>query len=939
METSKGWSRRDFLQTVGSSVPTLNLMLGGVVASTPLSVELVQSEQMSKFRPIDLTPFFTASPVDFGPHEAARSLSGGSDKDGLIRTPAGKQDFRGIPFWFGVEGVDQKKWVVVGKKDSPWMRNSLEIPLNQAASFICVAGFCEWDENETPPPNQDMYERVGQLLAEAKLVYSDGTEKSLPIRRRFETFAPSTSWGHLSFASLPHLQDQPRRLTEKLSDGTQWGELQTAVWDNSYPSGPDGRSIALLWIACLENPEPARPIRALRLQAVGEDPYVLCGLTLFTGHENPLRLEPLGLYRVTLPEAVAGNIERWKADVDLGVVARSFVMNRFEPEAWLVAPDAGLGSRNEAVAESRHLYLELAASSEATLRLKDNQTGKQYLFDLAQIVPGREVEARPAGTKIEIVENDKVWLLGQVLDTATGKPTPARLAFRSSQGRYIPPYGHRTEINDAWFQDYGADVKLMDTSFAYVDGTFQVELPVGEVFVEMTKGFEYQPVRKRLKIEAQQRELNLEVSRHADFRAQGWVSADTHVHFLSPSTAILEGQAEGLNLINLLAAQWGDLFTNVGDLSHGPLTSKDGQMMVRVGTENRQHLLGHLGLLGGQGRPVFPMSASGPSESYLGDPLWNSLADWADTCRQRDGLVVAVHFPYPTAELAADIVMGKIDAVELYPYGDQFNTLRFLDWYRYLNCGYRLAAVGGTDKMGAYMPAGTNRTYAYLGKEEFSFESFARSVRNGRTFMSTGPLLQFHVDGQMPGGEIKLGATGGTVEVMVEGKSHVPFHRLEVVWNGKVVASREDQGGSRDLNLREKIPLSGPGWLAARCASRYGPTTAWSLGIQAHTSPVYVTRPGQELFSTPAATYFLSLIDGAESWVKNLATRPDTERLARVLRLFADARERLHQKMHQHGIAALITSRPVSGRADGPLPSAKVNMETLTFTFCRRSRS
>ena len=77
-----------------------------------------------------------------------------------------------------------------------------------------------------------------------------------------------------------------------------------------------------------------------------------------------------------------------------------------------------------------------------------------------------------------------------------------RLAFRSKEGRYIPPYGHRTEINDGWFQDYGADVKLMDTSFAYVDGTFQVELPPGEVYLEMTKGFEHQAVRRKIEIQA-----------------------------------------------------------------------------------------------------------------------------------------------------------------------------------------------------------------------------------------------------------------------------------------------------------------------------------------------------------------------------------------------------------------------------------------------------
>ena len=358
-----------------------------------------------------------------------------------------------------------------------------------------------------------------------------------------------------------------------------------------------------------------------------------------------------------------------------------------------------------------------------------------------------------------------------------------------------------------------------------------------------------------------------------------------------------------MNLISLLAAQWGDLFTNVGDLAHGPIVSRDGETIVQVSTENRQHILGHLGLVGGQGAPVFPMSASGPSESYLGDPLRTSLADWADAQRKRGGLVVAVHFPYPTAELAADVALGKIDAVELYPHGEHFNTLRFLDWYRYLNCGYRLPAVGGTDKMGAYMAVGANRTYAYLGQAEFNFANWAEAVRKGNTFMTTGPLVLFQADGHPPGDEITLGPGGGTVEARVEAKSFVPFHRLEVVLNGKVVASREDAAGTREMTLSEKVRVPGPGWLAARCASKLGPTTAWSLGIQAHTSPVYLRVPGQELFSAPAVAYMLTLIEGAETWAESLATRPDPESLARVRKVFAEAREKLHRRLHEHGIA------------------------------------
>ena len=45
--------------------------------------------------------------------------------------------------------------------------------------------------------------------------------------------------------------------------------------------------------------------------------------------------------------------------------------------------------------------------------------------------------------------------------------------LRAADGRYLPPYGHRHEVNDDWFEDYGADLRLGATQYAYVDGQFQ----------------------------------------------------------------------------------------------------------------------------------------------------------------------------------------------------------------------------------------------------------------------------------------------------------------------------------------------------------------------------------------------------------------------------------------------------------------------------------
>ncbi|MGD1103377.1 MAG: CehA/McbA family metallohydrolase [Terriglobia bacterium] len=904
--SAPGFSRREFLLTVGAA-PTVSLM-EGEASGLPRSVPGAEAGNASgKFTPIELSAYFNSSSREFGTREKVGLISGDSAKDSLIRVPAGKRDLQGIPFVLGPEDMQSKGWIVLSTKSGPAATARVEIPLGQKAHFLCLTSFCDFDENEDPEPGKDVFQKVGQHLGDVTLMYEDNGTRVLPIRRRFETNAVVEPWGHLCFAALPQGKLRALKLTDPLRSASGWGNLQTTIGGNNA----GGPGLGTVSVCALENPEPDRSIRAVRMEAAGEDALVICGLTLYHRAGYPLRFEPRALYRITLPEAAAEDETRWQVDVDLGTIGRTFALPDFEPEAWLAAPAKGLGEHAVVSPGARYLYAEVIANVDATLTLSDSKTGKQYAFDLAKVVPGSEMEATAGGGSIEIIERGRRWVHCRVLDPESKQPTPVRLAFRSKEGRYIPPYGHRTEINDGWFQDYGADVKLMDTSFAYVDGTFQVELSPGEVYLEMTKGFEHQAVRQKIEIQPGQRELTLEIPRITNLRSKGWVTADTHTHFLSPTTALLEAQAEGLNLINLLAAQWGDLFTNVGDLSHGPVLSADRDSMVWVGTENRQHILGHIGLEGVQGKAVFPMSADGAGEAYLGDPTWTSMAEWADVCRQRQGLAVAVHFPYPTGEIAADIVLGKIDAVEIWPQDDpkmhhkvieEFNTLRYLDWYHYLNCGYRLPAVAGTDKMGAYMAAGTNRVYAYLGQEEFNYPNFAKAVRAGNTFATSGPLLMFHADGRSPGAEITLGAGGGTIEVTADAQCFVPIHRLEVIFNGKVVAVKDEPAGAGAIHLTEKIKVPGPGWLAARCSSQSPRTTAWNFKIAAHTSPVYVQVLGRELFSPEAATYFLKIIDGAQMYVETLATRPDTETFGRVRKVYTDARAELHRRMHQHGI-------------------------------------
>ncbi|HEX2514326.1 MAG TPA: CehA/McbA family metallohydrolase, partial [Chloroflexota bacterium] len=705
--------------------------------------------------------------------------------------PRGAQRYWGVPFACAtLDGGTAPGWVVAGGAgpatlaldgqdgagDTPGRGPGYLVLLHVCSPPAPDGGAGEGGAGADPilatiPPGMA---RLGRHVGDYVLEYGDGSRHRQALRWRFEISGPDGRERPGAFAARPLSAPVPVEFRGP-APRNAWGRWQTSVGGGGG-GGP-------LCVYALANPFPERALRALRVEAANGHEIAVAALTRWYGREHPLRHERLESFRVTLPPelvrtpqaaepsgGLAGDapppgtleLSYVPAEIDLGVIARKYAVPAFDPDAWLGG--AGIGAPLAPLLPGplpaeplREIVLDLAASKDATLTVGGRAVPLRGAFE------GAGAASPDGAVRVEVLTPHKTWLHVTVEDGATGKPGPSRVHFRAPDGRYLPPYGHRHEVNENWFEDYGADLKLHGTEYAYVDGTFQAELPVGEVYAEVFKGFEFRPLRQKLTIQPGQRELTLRPERPLDWGARGWMTADTHVHFISPQTAWLQGQAEGLNLINLLASQWGDLYTNVGDLSGGLSgVSRDGTL-VWVGTENRQHLLGHMSLLGVQGEPVFPMTTAGPSESYLGDPTWTTLAAWADEARRKDGVVVIPHFPNPNAEVAADITLGKIDAVEL---NMQSWPIHVYEWYRYLNCGYRVAAVGGTDKMSAQMPVGAIRTYARLSPgEPLTFDAWGAAVRAGRTFTTTGPLVELAVEGKGPGEALPLPAGGGSVHV------------------------------------------------------------------------------------------------------------------------------------------------------------------------------
>ncbi len=518
----------------------------------------------------------------------------------------------------------------------------------------------------------------------------------------------------------------------------------------------------------------------------------------------------------------------------------------------------------------------------------------------------------------EFVPPGKHRVTVSIVDATTGASLPARISFTDSTGVYHPPLGRPWSMPS---RPTGGNLLLPDGSrYADVDGPFQIDLPAGVVNVEAVHGFEYDVHRSKFdpsKTEAGG--LTVALKRWIDMESRGWYPGDTHIHFPDPAAAKLEMKGEGLRVTNLLALKSGvgsgerngdGTFWNtehfLGKLS--PLS--DERHLLYTNEEFRNHFLGHLIFLNLK-KLVWPISTGEQPENGWGGYALPTHADAAEMARSQGGLVIWAHFPYPNGECPVDVALGKIDAFDILTAGDPFElhpTLRRIYkmyrpkvydmapidvYYAYLNCGFRVSASSGSDKMSPTVPMGSARVYVKTGST-VDYPSWVRGIRKGNTFISTAPLIEIDVDGRGPGDDIRVSekavsGSGYEVTVRAKSQSRIPYERLEIIHNGKVVAFAEPKGPHHTSELTKTIKLNRSGWVAARSYGREmlaygGPPGHWfRMPVFAHTNPVYVSIEGPPADPGEAPALFLDQIDYLKDYVKNLGIYPDAQAKQRVL--------------------------------------------------------
>ncbi len=838
---------------------------------------------------VPVSSFFTPVSLDGVYNTTRNALPDALKTPAAIAATYGATQFRGIPFELGAENADN---VILLKDDAI----TVELGGVTATYFLFLHVVEDIPTNYQEGFADDLVDgnELGSVVSNYCILYEDGSHEPLPILRRLAIQQGRINWGASAFASVPATEP---RIFSTASEEWELGRMPS----NMYGRGEQRTSSARdsqpdnVYLYAMPNPHPDKIVQQIELQPI-EERSAVYALTYTDLVDHPLRPGTRKKLRLTLPADAELNAlgELDTIAIDLGHVISARAVLEYDESEWRadtpqVQPNV---SAREVVVEyaahpSAKLYVQTGDSSLISYTLSDLSTS-----DVA------EVAAAERPVKIHIVEK------------GSGKPAAVRLHIHGAAGEYLPPRGHHRKVNGYWFEDYYAEFVNQRQQYSYVDGSCIADLPLGKVYFEMTRGYEVSPIRTSVEITPETEELTFELDKVLHWRERGWVTADTHVHFLSPQTALLEGKAEGVNVVNLLASQWGEMYSNVGDFD-GRTTigakefGGDGEFMVRVGTENRMQVLGHISLLGYSGEMIHPLCTGGPSESAVGDAQEVTMAEWAQRCIDQAGLVVLPHAPNPQLERAADIVLGVVNAIEMMSFNPfnavnpQVSAYGLADWYRYLNLGYHVPVVGGSDKMTAASLLGGIRTYAHLGERELSYENWMHAVRKGNTFVTVGPLVQITVNGVVPGGKINLPSSGGHVDVEWRVESATtPVEAVEVVVGGFAVDEKK-LGGQLSAEGSATMDITDTTWIALRVR---GGLRGDVTEVAAHSSAVQVLVEGKELFSDPDAIAVLEQIEGAIAYVDTLAPRPEARRYKQLRATLETAYNRLHQRMHQQGL-------------------------------------
>jgi len=455
-----------------------------------------------------------------------------------------------------------------------------------------------------------------------------------------------------------------------------------------------------------------------------------------------------------------------------------------------------------------------------------------------------------------------------VVDHASGQPTVARISLKQSHGKFHAPLGalYRLTAGQGHF---------------YCREQATLAVPAGTYELTATRGPEHRVIKQTLPLEAgETKRVVLRLERWTDMAARGWYSGENHIHanygygawHNTPRSVLDMCEGEDLNVGNIMVANSdGDGVFDRRFFLGRPDDQSKPRTLVYWNEEFRSTIWGHMTLIN-LTKLVEPIFTGFKDTTNPWDVPTN--ADIAERTHHQHGAVSYTHpannreDPYGTAYsakgLPVDAALGRIDTLDVMG-GGYDASVRL--WYRLLNCGFRLPAAAGTDcflnRVSSY-PPGWGRAYVKL-TNGLVYLDWVRQQQAGRSFVTTGPMLEFEVEGAELGQAIRLDSPRA-VKIRGRAWAQNELDKLELIYNGRAVAQGKLSADKLQAVLDQELPLDQSGWIALRTSSAQ--RSSVGVPLNAHTSPIYIEFPKRPLDAKADAEFFLAWIDRLEADLK-----------------------------------------------------------------------
>ncbi len=513
----------------------------------------------------------------------------------------------------------------------------------------------------------------------------------------------------------------------------------------------------------------------------------------------------------------------------------------------------------------------------------------------------------PGGEQTEVIPTQRKYLkpMGRIslrVVTVSGNPS-ARVFVTAANGLAYAP-------DDAWMyadDSFDRSERPFEAHYFDTSGTSEIMVPAGSVEVDVMRGFEFGFERQKVEVKPNATtSLTVRLRPSVPYDPQEWISGDVHVHMNyagtyrnTPAHLVEQAAAENLSIVEDLVVNKEQRIPDIAYFSPQLDKASTPDRLLLHGQEFHTSYWGHLGLLNLTRNFILPGYAAYPNTAAAS--LYPANANVADMAHAQGALVGYVHpfdsFPDPvkddslTAELPADVALGKVDYIEVLGFSDHKSTAEV--WYKLLNCGFRLPTAAGTDFMGNYAslrgPVGLNRVYAEVSPGPLKIEPWLASIKAGRTFATNGPLLHFSLGGQGIGGEVKL-ERKQEVRFSAEMNSIVPVDHLQIVCNGKVARELAMDSAHTSAHVDGSVPLDASGWCVLRAFSDRAEYPILDLYPYATTSPVYISVAGVPVHSASDAAYFVAWVDRLIAAAKSNASWNTEAEKESVLSMLQEAK-------------------------------------------------